>query len=675
MSDPLEQFKSVFFEEGGEAIDAIESNLLGLGDGPIDSEVINDIFRAAHSLKGGSATFGMSFLTEFTHVMETLLDKVRANQLDMTQDIIDCLFSSLDILRNLIAHYQYQDDINQAELNNVRQSLEALLIGGAAAKPSQPAPAKVNTGNIWKVTLAPFEGIMMTGNDPLRYIEELQDLGNIEVKVDTRKVPEFSELSPTSIKISWEIIVTSEDTINEEVLSEIFAWIEDDADLEFEQLQSKQSVSEPQTTPETPPSPALVDSDIQAPAAPSKAPQKTAGAEQKPQKRNSQSIRVALDKIDSLINLLGELVITQSMLNVYNDTEKYPQFERLTQGLAQLERHTRDLQEGVMQIRMLPIDFCFSRFPRMVRDLAKQLHKSINVDIVGETTEVDKTVIEELNDPLVHLVRNSADHGIEMPAVRKANGKNETGTITLKAFNQVGNIIIEIIDDGAGLNTEKIRQKAIENGVINAHAKLTDKQVNELIFAPGFSTADEITDVSGRGVGMDVVRRNIQGLGGVIDVYSTPGQGSTFAIRLPLTLAILDGQLVKAGSETYIIPMLSIIESIQLQKEHINQVGNKSVSCKWRDRLIPILNLADVFSIPRDQPKATDNSLMVVVESDNKQCGILVDELTNHQQVVVKSLEANYTKVDELSGATILGDGSVALIINVASIVSRVRVH
>jgi two-component system chemotaxis sensor kinase CheA len=535
---------------------------------------------------------------------------------------------------------------------------------------------------------------MMTGNDPLRYIEELTELGEIEVECRTSAIPGFEELDPTHIYCIWSIHLKSEKNVSEEDLKDIFLWIEDEAEFEFTKIASQQAATPaPAPTAATSdPAPVAAEAPavpepVAASAAPAPAPQASAAAPQaaapaadsaksnSKAKRGSQSIRVDLEKIDSLINLLGELVITQSMLSIYGDEEKYPQFERLSEGLGQLERHTRDLQEGVMRIRMLPIDFCFSRFPRMVRDLAKKLDKSIQVEIIGENTEVDKTVIEELNDPLVHLVRNSVDHGLENREERLAKGKSESGTVTLKAFHQVGNIIIEISDDGAGLNTDRIKAKAIEKGVIKPNANLTEQAIHELIFAPGFSTADAVTDLSGRGVGMDVVKRNIRSLGGTIDVRSVKDEGTTFTIRLPLTLAILDGQLLKVGEETYIIPMLSIIESIQLKQADINKVGKRDVSFKWRGSFIPILNLAEKFGCPVDQDQLIESGLVVVVESDNKHCGILVSELTNHQQVVVKSLEANYAKIDGLSGATILGDGSVALIIDVGALIARVRMH
>lgn len=692
MSDPLERFRAVFFEESAEAIDAIERNLLSMNEteAEVDPEMINDIFRSAHSLKGGSATFGMDSLTGFTHVMETLLDKVRASQIDMSQTLVDCLFSSLDVLRNLVSHYQYQDEINEAEMQQVQQELERLLgepsseqVASVEAPAPQESPA-VSSG-IWEIKFGPHADILSTGNDPVRYIEELADLGSLVSQCGTQKLPDLLDLDPVACYFSWDIQLDPNEIVTADTLDDVFLWIEDEADLAYNEViaEDDESAVEPVSLSSVEDS-IVVQSPVSeevtsSPSATAQAPTQIAPQEStaKPieKKRVSQSIRVDLEKIDSLINLLGELVITQSMLSIYGDAEKYPQFDRLSEGLSQLERHTRDLQEGVMRIRMLPIDFCFSRFPRMVRDIAKKLEKSIAVEIIGENTEVDKTVIEELNDPLVHLVRNSVDHGIESPEERLRKGKPETGTVTLKAFHQVGNIIIEISDDGAGLNTQRIKEKAIANGIIAPDSQLNDQAIHELIFAPGFSTAQEVTDLSGRGVGMDVVKRNIKALGGTVDVRSAPEQGSTFTIRLPLTLAILDGQLVKVQNETYIIPMLSIIESIQMKPEDINKVGDTGVSFKWRGNFIPIIHLANTFECPPAHTDGPKQDLIVVVESDGKHCGIVVDELTNHQQVVVKSLEANYAKVEELSGATILGDGSVALIIDVSALIARVRMH
>jgi two-component system chemotaxis sensor kinase CheA len=358
-------------------------------------------------------------------------------------------------------------------------------------------------------------------------------------------------------------------------------------------------------------------------------------------------------------------VITQSMLGLLGEEFEMNKLERLREGLAQLERHTRELQESVMQIRMLPISFSFSRFPRLVHDLSLKLNKKIELRMTGESTEVDKTVIEKIGDPLVHLVRNSLDHGIEMPEERLAAGKSETGEVQLNAFHKGGSIVIEIRDDGRGLNKDKLLSKAIERGLVPLDNNLSDKQIYELIFAPGFSTADQVSDVSGRGVGMDVVRRNINELGGSIEIESYPGKGSAIIIRLPLTLAILDGQTISVGEETYIVPLVSIVESIQISEEVINRVAGRGETFKLRDEYLPIVRLHDVFGIRHPKAQRLQEGLLVVVEGDGRRCGLFVDDLLGQQQVVIKSLEANYRKVDGISGATILGDGSVALILDI----------
>lgn len=674
MSDPMEKFKQIFFDESAEALDTIEQHLLSLSLPDIDDEVVNDIFRSAHSLKGGSATFGMSQLADFTHFMETLLDMVREGTRQMDQAVVDCLFECLDCLRNLVNHYQLSEAVNEELIDGVKNKLQGLIEGNASpvagATDDNQAAASADQGYRWEIVFVPDEKLLLSGNEPLRYIEEIVELGSVESVCVCDSVPALDELSPIDLKLSWRIILQSESVISLDDLKELFMWIEDEAELTFTCLDESQSVvatpapAEAEPLQDTSGSPAAL-----APAA------KNTQDSAQSTKRSAKSIRVDLTKIDGLINLLGELVITQSMLSTFNDIEQFPQLRRLQEGLNQLERHTRDLQDGVMQIRMLPIDFCFSRFPRMVRDLCKQLEKEINVSIVGEATEVDKTVIEELTDPLVHLVRNSIDHGIEMPDEREAKGKPRQGTLRLEAFHQVGNIIIEVADDGKGLQVDKIREKAISKGLIDENEKLSDQAVKELVFAPGFSTAENVTDLSGRGVGMDVVRRNIQSLGGQIEVRSEENEGTTFSIRLPLTLSILDGQLIRVAGETYVIPMLAIVESTRISEDVINKVGQQNVSFKWRDRFIPLLSLAETFAC---QPSPRDESgriVVVVVEHDNDHYGVIVDEMANHQQVVVKSLEANYIKVDELSGATILGDGSVALILDVGALTRRLKVH
>jgi two-component system chemotaxis sensor kinase CheA len=398
--------------------------------------------------------------------------------------------------------------------------------------------------------------------------------------------------------------------------------------------------------------------------APAAAPAQKAAAE-------SGSIRVATEKVDNIINLVGELLITQSMLSGFADGINPNDLDRLRQGLSQLARNTRELQESVMQIRMLPISFAFNRFPRIVHDLSRKLAKKVELKLSGEGTELDKTVLEKISDPLVHLVRNALDHGLETPERRLAAGKHETGTLELAAFHEGGNIIIEVRDDGAGLNKVKILQKARERALVAPDQELTDEQIDNLIFMPGFSTAEQVSDVSGRGVGMDVVRRNINDLGGHVQISSKEGLGSTIRIRLPLTLAILDGQLVRVGKEVYIISLLAIVETIQVARERVNTLVGRTEVFRLRDEYLPVVKLCDQFGVEPDSRSAEDG-LLVVIEADGKRAGVLVDDLLAQQQVVIKSLESNFKAVPGIAGATILGDGTVALIIDVPGLIRSV---
>lgn len=670
MSDPIDKFKQIFFEESAESIDKVDQYLLTLSPEEFDEETVNDIFRVAHSLKGGSATFKMTALAEFTHFMETLLDQLRAGQKQFSQQVVDCLFDCLDCVRNLLDHYQTDSDVAEIKIKDTTRQLANLIDDKGGLTNPQDSAKDINqeySGCCWVIDFAPDSKILMTGNEPLRYLEEIAELGDIDIVCNTSTVPELSSLSPTDVYVSWRIKLVTKDAITHDDISDVFMWIEDEAVIAIHPENSSLPQSQALEA-------SIADTELNTQASniesmPVEATTDTKVVPKTPKAK--QSIRVDLDKIDSIINILGELVITQSMLGTFNDITRYPELQFLQKGLSELEKHTRDLQEGIMQIRMLPIDFSFNRFPRLVRDLSRQLNKEIKVVIDGGGTEVDKTVIEELSDPLIHLVRNSIDHGIEMPDEREALGKPRQGTLTLRAFHRVGNIVIEISDDGKGLQKEKLRQKAIEKQLINEGETLSDDAINEIIFRPGFSTASEVTDISGRGVGMDVVRQNIRTLGGSIDVESTEGVGTKFRIRLPLTLSILDGQLIKVAGETYVLPMLAIIESIKIKFEDLNLVADKEVSLRWRDKFIPLLNLASIFSCPNRveiNAQTCSSVLIVVVEQDGVHFGLIVDELSNHQQVVVKSLESNYQKIEAMSGATILGDGSVSLIIDVAAL-------
>jgi two-component system chemotaxis sensor kinase CheA len=691
MSIDMAQFHQVFFEESFEGLDIMESGLLGMQPGEVDSEEINAIFRAAHSIKGGAGTFGFTDISSFTHIMETLLDEMRDGRRDVTAEAVEALLKSVDILRHMMTATQDGDDIDLDVVKIQQAELERILASdgsGAAGQESGSSASDEGTASTgeeiigWKIVFNPHDTILRSGNDPYRIIRELSELGETEVNCDTDQLPDLKDFDVESYHLSWDIRLNA--AVEQQAINEIFDWVEDECDMAIVPItDGAPSAQAAAPLPEEVKKPEAVATETTAApsaksAAAKPAANKTAakaGGAKGGAKSGGGSIRVDTAKIDSLINMVGELVITQSMLGMLGEDFDMSRVEKLNEGLGQLERHTRELQESVMQIRMLPISFTFSRFPRLVHDLSTKMGKKIELEMIGEETEVDKTVIEKIGDPLVHLVRNSLDHGIEMPEDRVAAGKSETGKIQLIASHKGGNIVIEIRDDGKGLDRDRILSKAIEKGVISDAGNLSDKQIYELIFEAGFSTAEQISDVSGRGVGMDVVRRNINELGGGIEIESDPGKGSAIIIRLPLTLAILDGQSIKVGDETYIVPLVSIVESIQCKPDMLNKVAGKGETFKLREAYLPIIRMHEVFGV--ENPISTDitEGLLVVVEGDGQRCGLFVDELLGQHQVVIKSLETNYKKVDGTSGATILGDGSVALILDIPDLMRLARRH
>lgn len=673
MSVDLSQFHQVFFEESHEGLDIMESALLNLDLASIESETINEIFRAAHSIKGGSGTFGFSEIADFTHVVETLLDLIRSDQFVMESEHVDLFLKSVDCLRTMIHQLEAGDDVDTEQSDALKAQFEVYLNSKNTGSKEASVEASPASTAGWNIYFAPDPDILKTGNDPLRMFRELDELGALTVKANLSKLPNFGEMEPESCYLSWDLRLEGDAT--EAQVREVFEWVIDDAELKLSPL-----VVEPEDDGDSlKASPAIPDDvaeDVKS-AEPEKKSEQSANvsptpptkkAPKKEAKTESASIRVGTDKVDSLINMVGELVITQSMLGELGRDFSIERLPRLLEGLEQLSHHTRELQESVMRIRMLPISFAFSRFPRLVHDISKSLNKKVELELLGEQTELDKTVMERIGDPLVHLVRNSLDHGIELPEQRVAAGKSEMGKITLNAFHQGGNIVIQIIDDGAGLNKERILSKAIEKGLVSEHDNLSDEQIYDLVFRPGFSTAAEITDISGRGVGMDVVRRNIQDLNGSVEVESTPGQGSVFTIRLPLTLAILDGQLIRVGEQVYIFPLVSIVESIQSYDQMIHRVSTGCEVLRLREEYVPIVRLWDIFNIKPDSEKLEDG-LLVVVEGDNMKVAVLVDDLLAQQQVVIKSLQDNYRSVDGISGATILGDGTVSLILDISGLI------
>ena len=655
----LSQFHAIFFEECSEGIEAMESGLLNLEDGQSDAETINTIFRAAHSIKGGAGTFGFNDLAEFTHGMESMLDEMREGRRPITRDAVSLLLESVDCLRELVLCCKDNQEIDSDAIANLKQRLVSLPAEESESdnKSTSSIEAESQTSTAgWCVSFHPYKNLFYSGNDPLRLLRELHGLGELEVKVDVSGLPDFAELDPEKSYLGWEILLKGD--ASKEQVSEVFAWVEGDCKLEIKARTNRRTQWGRRADDNATLKYGRRQSDKEA----------LIGQE-------VTTIRVGIDKVDELVNLVGELVITQSIINRVCMDLDLDHAEKLSESLEQLDRNTRDLQEQTMNIRMLPIDFAFQRLPRIVRDLSQTLEKKVELKFSGQSTELDKTVLEKIVDPLVHLVRNSLDHGIETPEQRRAKGKDETGVINVNAYHQGGNIIIEVIDDGAGLDQKKILEKAREKGLVEEEEEeLSVEQVQDMIFMPGFSTAVTVSDVSGRGVGLDVVRRNIADLGGMVEVVSEPDHGSKFTIRLPLTLAILEGLMVRVGGQVYILPLLAIVESVQIKKGQVNAVAGKAEFYQYRDEYLPVIRLHEVFNIETEVTNL-EQGLLTIVDAGNKRIGLFLEEVLGQQQVVIKSLKKNFQQVEGISGATILGDGSVALILDVPGLVQRYSGH
>ncbi|QYJ75248.1 chemotaxis protein CheA [Shewanella sp. FJAT-52076] len=682
MDIDLSQFSQVFFEESIEGLAIMESELLKLDVAAPDPETINTIFRAAHSIKGGSATFGFMQVANYTHLLETLLDEIRDGRRQMQPDHVDMLLLSVDLLRGMFEALMSQAEFNDPKLSELELRLNHTLSNQPSQTQSVSSPQALSGSDskalCWQIDFKAGADIMRCGNDPMLMFAELASKGTLTAELLPVSLPSWDDFDPEACYLHWRLRLITDEPL--EKLKEVFEWVEDECEISYQQMEAAPSADAP--TEMLSPSP---QAEIGAPAAtpevialaPEVQPPSTDKAASS-QKQNavaaksgeSSSIRVSTEKIDMLINMVGELVITQAMLGQIGQQDEINQESLLLlqQGLEQLASHTRDLQESVMQIRMLPISFAFNRFPRLVRDIGQQLGKKVELILKGEDTELDKTVLEKIVDPMVHLVRNSLDHGLESPELRLAQGKSETGTIMLNAYHQGGCIIIEIVDDGAGLNTRKILEKARQKGIVGPDEELSEEAIHQLIFKPGFSTADAVSDLSGRGVGMDVVKRNIHELNGSIELKSEAGKGSRFTIRLPLTLAILDGQLIRIGKHIYVVPLVSIYESLQVPTNRINRLSDGHELIRLRDEYLPVIKMYREFNHDADAREIKDG-LVMVVDHNNEKTGLLVDELLAQQQVVIKSLEENYTRIPGISGATILGDGTVALIIDVAGLV------
>ena len=653
MNIDMRRFHATFFEESREGLEAMESGLLALEQGSRDGELVNSIFRAAHSIKGGSATFGFDNVAALTHVLETLLDELRSGVRAVSPPAIDAMLASVDVLRALLAEAEHGHPADAAAVAAIHAQLAAVVASNGAVVEAAAATQAADAAEGWQINFSPAPSLFMSGNDPLRILRELEHLAPLDVSCRIDRLPGFEQMDPLEAYLAWDLGVLG--PVPRADVEEAFAWVVDDCELD---IRPRQSATAVHAVPEQDSSPS--GSSGTAPATKSGAAGDTAES----------SIRVSVDKVDGLINLVGELVITQAMLKQVSSLLDPVQCERLFAGLDLLERNTRDLQEAVIGVRMLPVDAVFRRFPRLVRDLSARLGKQVRLRMVGESTELDKGLIERIADPLVHLVRNCIDHGLEMPQARIDAGKEATGTITLAASHQGGHIVIEVSDDGRGFDRDRILAKAIEKG-LPVPENPTDAQVWDLIFQAGFSTAEAVTDLSGRGVGMDVVRRNIQGMGGEVQLESGTGKGTRVVIRLPLTLAILDGMSVSVGGETLILPLSYVIEALQPQSADIRTLAGQSRVLSVRGEYLPLVSLTQQYNLSAEEP--AESPVVVVVESDGQKLALEVDELLGQQQVVVKNIEDNYRRIDGVSGATIMGDGRVALIVDVGGLLRRLQ--
>lgn len=662
MSMDISDFYQTFFDEADELLADMEQHLLDLVPEAPDSEQLNAIFRAAHSIKGGAGTFGFTILQETTHLMENLLDEARRGEMQLNTDIINLFLETKDIMQEQLDAYKSSTEPDAASFEYICNALRQLALEakGEAAAPAVSA-AKLSVVD----AVSPADDTPAAGQ-PAKLRVVLSRLKENEVNLLEEELGNLATLSNV-VKGKDSLAATLDDGIGQDDIVAVLCFVIEADQIAFETetpaadapapvAEGVAEVAAPAVVPAAPALKAVP----KEPAAP--------GRGEKPAARSSEStsIRVAVEKVDQLINLVGELVITQSML-----AQRSNELDPVTHGdlitsMGQLQRNARDLQESVMSIRMMPMEYVFSRFPRLVRDLAGKLNKQIELTLMGSSTELDKSLIERIIDPLTHLVRNSLDHGIELPENRIAAGKSPVGNLILSAEHQGGNICIEVTDDGAGLNRERILAKAVSQGMA-VNENMTDEEVGMLIFAPGFSTAEQVTDVSGRGVGMDVVKRNIQEMGGHVEIKSKQGAGTTIRILLPLTLAILDGMSVKVADEVFILPLNAVMESLQPREEDLHPLAGGERVLEVRGEYLPLVELWKVFEVDGAKTEATQG-IVVILQSAGRRYALLVDQLIGQHQVVVKNLESNYRKVPGISAATILGDGSVALIVDVSAL-------
>ena len=721
----FDQLKQTFFDECAEGMQLIEQGLSDMREGLGSDDTVNAVFRAVHSVKGGAGIFGFEALVGFAHVFETTLDAVRRGDLTASTEVIDVMLASSDVLSDLVQISRAGDAIPAGFGDDCRASLEGLLGKDSSGEEEAPAdfdgldfvPVRIDGDDAGSDEMSDFDGIDFTpvmadlaseasvsrtfeiafspnadmlknGSDPLLVIRQLRQLGELELSADCERLPDLTSLRPEIAYLSWSGTLRTDAT--REQLGDIFDFV-GDCEIAITEIGAVAAEpvaavgpAEPLPVLEVAPPMAPSAAPVQAvqpvapvapvpqaamPTAPVPAPSSGAAAPAERPARAAKpaatTTRIELEKIDRVVNMVGELVIAQAMLGQIVHDLPEGVSDRLSQILDEVVHHTRELKDGLMSMRAQAVGTVFQRMPRLVRETAQKVGKKIRLELSGETTEVDRSIIERLTDPLTHIIRNSVDHGIELPEVRIAAGKNEEGLIRLSADHRGGRIVIEVSDDGGGINTEKVLQKAREKGLVSADAALSDDEINNLIMMPGFSTADVVSDISGRGVGMDVVKTNIQEIGGRLSMQSVRGKGTTIQFSLPLTLAVMDGMVIKVGRETYVMPMSMIVECLRPPRSSINNLVGTRGMLQLRGDLVPLVYLGDLLHIGSSADLSGECVVIITDAGDGTRLGLVADELCGHQQVVVKSIEESYGPVPGVAAATILGNGSVALILDV----------
>lgn len=663
----MDELIRLFYDEANEMVEGMEQILLSLEERGTDPETVNALFRYAHSFKGNSAAMGFTHLSRFTHGLESAMEVLRKEQRPLTPQMTSLLLQAVDVIRSLLERTRTEGDVGDPQCDQILQQITQVL--GSQNPTQEPLPASTQPATNttepqpvhYRVVYQPAP-TLNAEHDPISLLSELEAYGHIVECRFVDQLPPIESLKVDACYGSWEMVVAT--TFEPAILRAILELSAEGASVQITPLHSETSSGTATTQPSeiataqtSDPATAIVQ-----PATPSTTP---VSAQTTTPKTESQSIRVSTEKIDALFNLVSEIVIAQSMLTTAQNAETD---ERLRHAITQMERHVRELHERVMAIRLLPISYLFNRFPRMVRDTANQLGKKVNLVIEGEETELDRTLLEALSDPLTHLIRNAIDHGIESPQERVRAGKPETGTLLLSAYQAEGRIYIEVRDDGRGINLERVRQKAIQLGWISENDQPSPETLYEFIFQPGFSTAQQVSDLSGRGVGMDVVKRNVESLGGTISVQSEQGKGTRVQIKVPLTLAIMDGLGLEVGGEHYLVPLTTVVEAFHYESLQHSAMFDTYEVVNVRGRFVPLVRLREFVHLP---PSESNDGLVVVLEQDGQQIALQIDSIVGQQQVVLKSLEENFVRVPGFAGATILGDGRVALILDIGELIRR----